>query len=144
MIVRRLAPGDWEIFRDLRLEALRLVPAAYASTLADWEPLERDEWMRRLTVNTVFAAFHGDRPWGLLGLMPEGVIGMVYVRDEARRQGVARAMMHAALDAAHQQKMPEIRLNVSHGNDGAMTLYTNMGFRPTGQDATQTFMALTL
>nr|WP_280517780.1 GNAT family N-acetyltransferase [Falsirhodobacter halotolerans] len=100
--------------------------------------------MRRLGVNTVFAALKGDRPLGLLALMPEGVIAMVYVRPEARRQGVARALMDAALDVAHRRHLPDVRLNVSHANAGALTFYTGMGFRPTGQDATQTFMALTL
>ena len=43
-MIRCLQPGDEEVFRRIRLEALRAEPAAYASTAADWEALPPEEW----------------------------------------------------------------------------------------------------
>jgi hypothetical protein len=44
-----LGPDDVEVFRRIRLEALRADPAAYASRAEDWEALPDAEWRRRMT-----------------------------------------------------------------------------------------------
>lgn len=49
--VRRLSPGDWRIFREIRLAALEDAPHAYSSTLAEWQGENDSEqrWRKRLT-----------------------------------------------------------------------------------------------
>ncbi len=78
-MIRHLGPEDIDIFRRIRLEALRSEPAAFASSSEDWEGLPDAEWRRRLTVNAVFVDFHEgerrdfddapDRWRGVIGLM---------------------------------------------------------------------------
>jgi len=71
LVIRLLGQGDVETFRQIRLEALRVEPAAYASKAEDWEALSDDEWRRRLTDNPVLAAFRDGNPVGIMGLMQQ-------------------------------------------------------------------------
>ena len=49
--LRSLVPDDWQLWREVRLEALKEAPYAFGSKLADWQG-ERDtevRWRGRLT-----------------------------------------------------------------------------------------------
>jgi len=54
------------------------------------------------------------------------------VTPAARRRGVARALMAAALPAARDLGAMEAFLEVAVDNDPAITLYERLGFRRTG------------
>ncbi|MDH6295805.1 GNAT family N-acetyltransferase [Agrobacterium fabrum] len=138
--IRRLTEEDVDIFRAMRLEALRTEPAAYASTAADWEKLSADEWRTRLTQNTVFAAFWNDAPVGIMGLMRQGsskmahraTLIMVYVRAEARGTGIARALLEAVKSFAGDNGIRQIELAVSAENPAAASFYKRAGFSQIG------------
>lgn len=49
-----------------------------------------------------------------------------------RRRGVAKAVMDAAVAKARARKCTLATLEVRRGNEAALTLYKNMGFRPVG------------
>jgi len=49
-----------------------------------------------------------------------------------RRRGVAQAVMAAAVEKARGRKCTLATLEVRRSNEGALTLYKNMGFRPVG------------
>ncbi|MDQ3266110.1 MAG: ribosomal protein S18-alanine N-acetyltransferase [Myxococcota bacterium] len=49
-----------------------------------------------------------------------------------RRRGVARAVMDAAVAKARDRKCTLATLEVRRSNEGALTLYKDMGFRPVG------------
>ena len=46
--IRQLNADDVEVFKTIRLEALRLEPAAFASKPEDWASLPNEEWRDRL------------------------------------------------------------------------------------------------
>jgi [ribosomal protein S18]-alanine N-acetyltransferase len=54
------------------------------------------------------------------------------VRPEARRRGVAKALMEAALAAARQAKAKACFLEVAIDNAAAAALYAGLGFRSAG------------
>ncbi len=56
-------------------------------------------------------------------------VSNVAVKTEYRRQGIARALVQAAIEQARQQHAKCILLNVRPDNSGAMKLYTDLGFR---------------
>ncbi len=56
----------------------------------------------------------------------------VGVAHAARRKGVAKALMYAALPAARDRAATECFLEVAVDNDGAIALYEALGFRKTG------------
>lgn len=139
-MIRRLQPGDEEVFRRIRLEALRAEPAAYASTAADWEALPPEEWRRRLTANPVFVAFQGAEPVGIMGLMAQSssktahrtMLIMVYLRPEQRGTGLAGRLLRHAVDHARRLGHRQVELMVSAENPVARRFYEREGFRQIG------------
>ena len=58
------------------------------------------------------------------------VICNVVVREEYRRQGIARRLMEATIAEARRQGAEEAVLQVYQDNLAAMQLYTDLGFQP--------------
>lgn len=139
--VRLLAPKDFDTFKRIRLEALRLAPEAFASKAEDWEHLPDEEWQRRLTANPVFVAYRGDEPVGIMGLMRQqsskmahrATIIMVYLRASERGSGAALALLEALLDQARQMGIRQIELAVTAENPAAERFYARHGFKEIGR-----------
>jgi ribosomal-protein-alanine N-acetyltransferase len=62
-----------------------------------------------------------------------GEILNLAVAPEARREGLARALLHTALDALRRRGATEVYLEVRESNDGARRLYEAEGFTPAGR-----------
>ncbi|HEV7254852.1 MAG TPA: GNAT family N-acetyltransferase [Mesorhizobium sp.] len=139
--VRLLAPEDFAVFKQLRLEALRTVPEAFASTIEDWQDLPDEEWQTRLTNNAVFAAFRDGVPVGLMGLMRQqaskmahrATIIMVYLREGERGSGLAQALLDALLEHARQIGIWQVELTASAENPAALRFYGRHGFQEVGR-----------
>src|SRR6266849_1835515 len=100
--VRRLETHDVASYRELRLEGLKAHPEAFGST---WE-YEADKpaswWAERLETNRVFGGWVDGSPLvGVAGvrvqeavkLRHKGVLWGMYVRSQARRTGLAAALV---------------------------------------------------
>jgi ribosomal protein S18 acetylase RimI-like enzyme len=59
------------------------------------------------------------------------LIGNVAVHRDYRNQGIARGLMHRALEHIHQHDGRQVNLLVRANNSPAVRLYTNLGFRQT-------------
>jgi ribosomal protein S18 acetylase RimI-like enzyme len=140
-MVRHLGSNDFDIFRRIRLEALRTEPAVFASSLEDWEALPDAEWRRRLTVNAVFVDFHEEEPVAIMGLMRQGAskmahratVIMVYVRKERRGGGHAKALLDALVRHAREAGIRQLELAVSGENPAAIRFYRREGFTDVGR-----------
>lgn len=140
-VVRLLGPDDVEVFRSIRLEALRVEPAAFASSAKDWEKLPAEEWRRRLTDNPVFVALRDDAPIGIMGLLRErpakmahrAYIVMVYVRRDQRGTGAARALLQSTMEHARTMAIRQLELAVNAENEAAIRFYRREGFREIGR-----------
>jgi RimJ/RimL family protein N-acetyltransferase len=139
--LKLLAPDDFETFKRIRLEALRVCPEAFASRLADWESLPDEDWRQRLMNNPVVVSFSGDEPVGIMGLMRQqaskmahrATIIMVYVRDTERGGGRAVAMLDFLLDHARRLGIRQVELAVSAENPAATRFYQREGFHEIGR-----------
>jgi len=89
----------------------------------------------------VLAAFEGDRIVGTVAFKREdsskerhrGWIWSVYVRPEARGQGISKALMLQLIDEARRMEGLEmLTLVVALTQTSARTLYTSLGFFTTG------------
>ncbi|WP_158925451.1 GNAT family N-acetyltransferase [Acidisphaera sp. S103] len=140
-LIRPLRPDEAELYRDIRLEALRLHPEAFG---ADFESEANDLtfFRQRLTSNVVFGGFRGNAVLGVVGFMPQGgakrahkgTLWGMYVRAEARGSGLSRLLAEAVL--AHGQDYVElIQLSVAAENVPARRLYAALGFEPYGVEA---------
>jgi GNAT superfamily N-acetyltransferase len=140
-MIRLLSAGDFDIFRRIRLEALRAEPGAYASTFEEWESLPDDEWRRRLTENPVFVALQGDDPVGIMGLMRQraskmahrATLIMVFLRADQRGTGLASALLKKVEDHARAQGIRQLELAVTAENLQAFRFYRRAGFAEIGR-----------
>jgi GNAT superfamily N-acetyltransferase len=140
-MIRHLGPEDIDIFRRIRLEALRREPAAFASSAEDWEALPDAEWRRRLTANAVFVDFHDGEPVAMMGLMRQSAskmahratVIMVYVRKERRGAGHATALLDAVVDHARVAGIRLLELALSAENPTALRFYQREGFTEIGR-----------
>lgn len=79
------------------------------------------------------AAVEADTVVGYAGLLAplgtgQGDIQTVTVAPEARRQGLARAMMQQLVDEARRRGAEELFLEVRVDNEAAQALYAELGF----------------
>lgn len=63
-------------------------------------------------------------------LQEYGYIHDLWIEEPYRHQGIARQMVMQTIDHFKQLGIQQIRLNTVVGNDAALKLYTNCGFRP--------------
>jgi ribosomal-protein-alanine N-acetyltransferase len=83
----------------------------------------------------IIVAHSGDRIVGYAitwFVIDQGELGNVAVDEGWRRQGIARALVSAALDLARTRGISEIYLEVRRSNVGAQRLYRRLGFRQVG------------
>jgi ribosomal protein S18 acetylase RimI-like enzyme len=140
LIVRLLGAADVEVFKRIRLEALRAEPGSFASTASDWVDLPEQEWRRRLTENPVFVGFLDNEPAGIIGLLRQQAskmrhrasLVMVYVRRDARATRLAKAILARVEDHARAHGVRQIELSVSVENAAAIRFYRRAGFAEIG------------
>jgi GNAT superfamily N-acetyltransferase len=138
VLVRATTITDWQALREIRLQALRDAPYAFASTHAREAAFVDDEWHRRATRDGSFLAFLPEvSPAGLGGgylAAPDTaeLIGM-YVRPQARGRGVGEAIIEAVAGWAIQQGAAAVHLWVTETNKLARMLYERCGFTVTGE-----------
>jgi ribosomal protein S18 acetylase RimI-like enzyme len=133
--IRRLGSNDAELFRDIRLEALRCDPDAFGSTF-EAESANSLSWFAgRLGTSQVLGAFDAGRLVGIAVFVVQqsakmahkGSLFGMFVRPEARGAGVGRRLVEAVIDTARRQ-VEVIQLTVVADNDAARRLYAGLGF----------------
>jgi len=134
VLVRATTLHDWQPMRDIRLEALRQAPDAFASTYDRETAFEAAEWHRRATRDGSFLAFIPELavPAGLVGGFEQepGVAELVsmFVRPQARGHGVGEALIDAVTAWARNRSATSVHLWVSETNKPAIRLYERCGF----------------
>jgi GNAT superfamily N-acetyltransferase len=106
--VRRLAADDAPLYRDIRLEALRLAPDAFASTFESESARPLSWFAERLGGSHVLGAFGDEKLVGIASLVilqtakmaHKGHLVGMYVRPEARQGGVGRRLVEAIIETA--------------------------------------------
>ncbi|GAA1487750.1 GNAT family N-acetyltransferase [Brachybacterium sacelli] len=141
--VRVLDPGEWPLWRALRLRALEESPSAFGSTLA--EVLARDaELYWRAGVSAPMVPFVAETDGigaGMARLMfpaqPASTAELIslWVAPESRGRGVGHALVAAAVDhLAVHHPATRLRLAVVESNAPARALYTGSGFGVVGRN----------
>jgi len=118
-------------------EARFFVPERVAEGYAWWfgKELGRDEVVLLIAaregviVGYVYARLE-ERDWNML-LDAAGAIHDVWVEPEARGRGVARALLHAAVEALRAKGAPRVVLHTAAKNTEAQALFEGLGFRRT-------------
>jgi ribosomal protein S18 acetylase RimI-like enzyme len=139
--IRRIAPGEAELLRELRLRSLREDPLAFGSTYEreaapgarDWE-----RWAAQGAAGERQAFFVVEPADGLAsGAIhdPDESVAHLYgvwVAPEARGTGAGRALINAVVQWAAAAGARRLVASVTEGNDAAARLYAGAGFVDTG------------
>jgi GNAT superfamily N-acetyltransferase len=136
--VRATTLDDWQAMREIRLQALRDAPDAFASTYAREITFEEPEWHRRATRDGSFLAYLRDGELaGLAGGFEEepGVVELVsmFVRPQARGHRVGEALVDAVAAWARSKDAKSVHLWVTETNKPAIRLYERCGFTATSE-----------
>lgn len=142
LVVRTLLPAEAEAYVALRREMLVDAPFAFLASPGDDFASDPNAVREALRAAPTFGAFDPALV-GTVGLIRErhaksahkaNVWGM-YVTPRARRRGVGRLLMEAAV--AHARSMAgvtQVTLSVSDATPGARALYESLGFRVWGTE----------
>lgn len=136
--------ADWQAFRRLRLNSLRLAPDSYRRVYADEVTAPLDRWapfLDRMAADDNAAVLLAEIDAVAVGLAFLGLdtvtfvmsLGGMWVEPEARGRGVGRALVDAGLAWGLARGAAASRLAVSIGNAAAEHLYRSAGFTPTGE-----------
>jgi ribosomal protein S18 acetylase RimI-like enzyme len=145
MLIRTLQAEDAQRYRELMLEAYERAADAFTSTAQERSLESTAWWADRIAaadgLRVAFWAEDGALTLGTVALEytcgsksrhSAGLIGM-YVREHARGRGVGRALLDVALDhAARRPGVEVVRLTVTEGNEPALRLYRQAGFKAWG------------
>ncbi|MGH9040596.1 MAG: GNAT family N-acetyltransferase [Acidimicrobiia bacterium] len=141
MTVRRLAPDDVDILRDIRLRALRDAPDAFWITYEVEVAYGDEEWRRWLTTAALFVA-EDDADGPAIGLAGgiadaknagEALLISMWVDPAHRGAGLADQLVAAVTGWAASQGRPTVRLHVVEGNERALRCYQRLGFTLTSR-----------
>lgn len=138
--LRRLDPGDWRLFRDVRLAMLRDTPRAFGSTEAEWSakaPSEIADWLDAIRVWAVVEAGRAlsCAGWHQTGgeiSRHRGYIIAVFTRPEARGRGLMRRVLAAIEGDARALGVTQLELDVATHGVAARAAYAAAGFVETG------------
>ena len=141
VVVRTAAMEDWQVLRDIRLDALRDAPNAFGSTYAKQAASVEADWRRRISRGGTFFAYipevNGTEPAGLVGGFQEepGTVELVslWVRPQARGLGVGEALVNAVIEWAMARNATSVHLWLTEANQHARMLYERCGFSPTDE-----------
>jgi GNAT superfamily N-acetyltransferase len=137
--VRETITEEWQVLRDIRLDALRDAPDAFGSTYEEQAVLAEADWRRTIARGGMFLAYIPEmtEPAGLVCGYQEtpGTVELMslWVRPQARGDGVGEALVAAVVDWASVKNAASVHLWVFDTNDYAHTLYERCGFRLTGE-----------
>lgn len=143
-MIRALEPGDWQTFREIRLQALRGDPGFFFAPLSEEAALPPAEWQKRLerTAQCFFGYFDGTKLVGITGVVTarEDASGRTalfiasYLQPAYRGRGIAALFYKARFDWVREQ--PRIdRIVVSHraSNEPSRRAILGHGFVETGR-----------
>ena len=142
--IRQLNESDLCNYRALRLQALTECPAAFGATPATEQALGDAQLLSR------FSGAQGQAMWGgfdadgrlcaSLGLHRDqgektahkGHLFAMYVAAPARGQGLACRLLKTAVAHGRALNLRQLMLGCNAGNDNALRLYEQAGFREYG------------
>lgn len=137
--VRLLVKDEWQLYRDVRLAALRDAPEAFIARLEDEVSHDDDSWREQMSYATRIVAERGNEPVGLvcLGLHNEdpqtGEVFGLWTAPSVRGQHVARDLVAVARKKAAEDHRRLLYFWAVSDNASAVGFAVNVGFRPTSE-----------
>jgi ribosomal protein S18 acetylase RimI-like enzyme len=152
--IRRAAPDDWRLVREVRLATLRTDPAAFGSTADDEAGRPEQDWRHRVEAFTWFLALDeavdeaageaGGRPVGVVRTGTEDgaadgerMLASLWVAPGHRGTGLVGRLVDAVAADARAAGARWVTLWVMRSNARARAAYARLGFVPVPTPAAQ-------
>lgn len=138
MVIRRLEPDEWELYKEVRLASLRDAPHAFGATLDEAMERADESWRAGLEKRTQLVAIVGGIAVATVGGIvdpSDGAAELVsmWVAPDWRRCGLGAELVQALVSWAAAEAFPQVRLWVATDNEVAERLYARCGFSRTGE-----------
>jgi ribosomal protein S18 acetylase RimI-like enzyme len=147
MQLRRMAPEDWRIWKDVRLRMLRDFPLAFTEPLAAAEQATDEQWQEfagrasgknSVSVLAVDTAAEGEQAVGTMSCYVEedgtAWLAAVWVAPSYRGTGLASRLLAEVLGWARAQpETKALKLGVHEDNPRALAFYLRHGFIDRGE-----------
>jgi ribosomal protein S18 acetylase RimI-like enzyme len=137
--VRVIGEEDWQLYRDVRLAALRDAPDAFIATEAQEETLDEPAWRERIHRSRRLVAEIDGSPIGVVSIGPgdpdsssTGELFGLWVAPAGRGTGVAWKLVEAGAARALADGHTHLGCWVGTDNGRAVAFASSFGFRPTG------------
>lgn len=140
LVIRRILPGEAELYRRVRLESLIESPAAFLSTYESSAARSVQSWISQADGSATgddratFLVLADGEPVGLASLYrdPDGAetgeLVQVWISPSLRSGGVGKELMNAVCGWAVSHGFTGIHGEVMPGNPGAVRFYQKCGF----------------
>lgn len=140
-MIKQLQEQDWTLWKEIRLEAVKLHPEAFGGSYQEESLWEDEDFKKYLVKNNIFGAFIENKLVGIAGffqfplqkLKHRGTLFSLYVKKENRGQGVADHLIKEIINHARQQVL-QLHCTVTTDNNPAITLYQRYGFQIYGTE----------
>jgi ribosomal protein S18 acetylase RimI-like enzyme len=131
MKIRRATQADQQVLRELWEEFNDEVPGPDGFDQETWE----EEWVDQLVDIRGGAVVLAEDDEGVVGVARisppkhrRAHIHLVYVRPRARREGVTKALLRAAVEDARERGAQQVGLDVLSANENATAVWRRLGF----------------
>jgi len=141
--IRVLKVEDWEIFRDIRLYALKTCPEVYSGAYEVALKRTDQEWKDLLSDDDkcIFGLFCEEKIIGITGIFTcqtnsvNAVLVMTFIHENYRGRGLSALIYKARMDFAVQRRNWR-KITVSHreGNEPSRRAMLRHGFQYIGKE----------
>ncbi|AFU02669.1 GNAT family N-acetyltransferase [Nocardia brasiliensis] len=141
--IHKIAAGEWQILREVKLRALQESPDVFEERLADVVTWDAARWVRhaspaRNEFKQVLVVSVDSRHEGMIYVATDklssatGYLGSLWVSPYIRGCSIGRELLNAALTQIVHWDLDRARLCVAEQDVGAISLYLRAGFTKTG------------
>jgi len=143
MNIRPLLPSEWEMFRDLRLFALKTEPGMFETTFAQAAARTEHDWRALLAPEhqQIFGLFDGEKLIGIAGVFTSrddaaaAHLIMHFIMPEYRGRKLTRLFYEASLDWARRRKnIRRVIVAARESNAASIGAMRAAGFQPTHRE----------
>lgn len=138
-VVRVLNEADWQLYRNLWLEALRESPDSFVTSYDDESQYDEQVWRERMRQELGLIAERNGQAVGVVGLRTRdqapdaGEIHGLWVTPGKRGRRVASGLVQAAAEQAIAEGRKRLYFWVGSDNGPAVAFASTFGFRPTSE-----------
>ncbi|MFA4994671.1 MAG: GNAT family N-acetyltransferase [Bdellovibrionales bacterium] len=147
IFARPLTPNDWQMFRDVRLRALRGHPDVFLRSYETEKKLSEMDWKNTLDGKgkCVIGLFDDNQLIGLAAVFPRqgdlgeqyGLMAMDYIDGKYRGRHLSKLLYEARVDWAKNSGFKKLMTSHREGNEASRRANQAFGFRFTDKTLTE-------